>query len=86
MFKSKIEKDMFNKLLIDIMDGEATAIVWDIDDVIYQEDMFEPDPNLSLKERKDVLALVQKKHDRMIGITYDTICQAITEILNRREE
>ena len=71
-----------------IRNNEAIVIIWDIDDVISEEDSIDPEPNplLSRYEIRDVLEFVREKHDRVIGITYDTICQAITEILNRREE
>jgi hypothetical protein len=65
-------------------DPDWMAEWWHIDDVIYQAK--DNGEELTEQEARDVLAMVNRKHDCNIGINWDVIDYWIDEIVSEREE
>ena len=65
-------------------DPDWMAEWWHTDDVIYQAK--DNGEELTEQEARDVLAMVNRKHDCNIGINWDVIDYWIDEIVKEREE
>lgn len=65
-------------------DPDWMAEWWHIDDVIEQAETH--GEQLTEQEARDVLAMVNRKHDCNIGINWDVIDYWIDEIVSEREE
>lgn len=65
-------------------DPDWMASWWHTDDVIYQAK--DNGEELTEQEARDVLAMVNRKHDCNIGINWNVIDYWIDEIVKEREE
>ena len=65
-------------------DSDWMAEWWHIDDVIEQAEG--NGEQLTIDEARDVLAMVNRKHDCNIGINWDVIDYWIDQIVKEREE
>lgn len=67
--------DDYNEL---VKRGEAIQIVWLLDDVFHQarEDGVE----LTVRQAKEVLQMLDREHDATVGVNWDTISYWIQEV------
>lgn len=67
-------------------DTNSIAIVWCIDDVRQVINDYEMDIKLTDEQCMEVLKFCEDNHDTTLGITWETIYQAIEWIYKRKEE
>lgn len=59
-----------------VVKGNSISIVWDIEDVLQQDDSLTDD------EARDVLQRMESNHDATVGINWDVIDHYIAEVLS----
>jgi hypothetical protein len=64
----------------EFINGNAIAIIWTTEDVLTESENI--DTEISEEEAQEVLGILDRTHDAMMGISWDTIRCYINEIIH----
>lgn len=67
-----------------VRDGDAIVLIWTIDDLLsFEDDQLEP-YDIDEQDAREILRRVERAYDPSIGITWDTLDQAVREYVSAR--
>ena len=81
---SKETWEHIKSLKEEFINGDAIAIIWTTEDVLTESENI--DTEISEEEAQEVLGILDRTHDAMMGISWDTISCHIDEIIHNRIE